>query len=100
MDKKEYVTSFIDTLRNGDENRLYKYFTSRTVVYFVNEHEEKNLDDFILFLKNTFFNEDITIKRILESDVCLKLDIESNKFSYEALFIEIKDRRIKRIEVF
>lgn len=100
MDKIEYVTSFIEMLRNGDNDKIYKFFTPRSVIFDTNELKEWSLDEFISYLKDNLFGKEIKIGRIFESAVAVKIEIESDSFNYEALIIEIKERRIKRLELF
>ena len=44
--------------------------------------------------------KEIKIGRIFESDVAVKIEIESDLFSYDAFIIEIKERRIKRLDLY
>jgi hypothetical protein len=99
METKEFVTSFIDTLRNGEEERIYKYLTSRTIIYDVKNDKNMTLDEFVTFLKDNLVKEDIKIKRTFESKVCFKVELEAPKFNYDAFLFETKDRRFSRIEL-
>ena len=47
MNKIEYVTSFIETLRNGDKDKIYKFFAPRSIIFDTNELREWTLDEFI-----------------------------------------------------
>lgn len=99
MDKKEFVLSFIDVIRKGEEDKIYKYFTSRTEIFYVKEKKNSSLDEFIKFLKDNLLNKDINISRIFESSVCIKVEINNDFFPYEALYFVIESRRFKRIEI-
>ena len=100
MNKIEYVTSFIETLRNGDKDKIYKFFTPRSIIFDTNELREWTLDEFISYLKENLMGNEIKIGRIFESDVAVKIEIESDLFSHDAFIIEIKERRIKRLDLY
>ena len=95
MNKKEYAESFIEAIKNKEEN-LYRFFTKRTIITSLNEQKNLTLDEFLIFIKENLQKEDFIIKRTFEIAVCIKFDIYTTKLI--ELFIEIKDRRFSIVE--
>ena len=95
MNKKEYAESFIEAIKNKEEN-LYRFFTTRTIITSLNEQKNLTLDEFLIFIKENLQKEDFIIKRTFESAVCIKFEIYTTKLI--ELFIEIKDRRFSIVE--
>ena len=95
MNKKEYAESFIEAIKNKEEN-LYRFFTKRTIITSLNEKKNLTLDEFLIFIKENLQKEDFIIKRTFESAVCIKFEIYTTKLI--ELFIEIKDRRFSLVE--
>ena len=95
MNKKEYAESFIEAIKNKEEN-LYRFFTKRTIITSLNEQKNLTLDEFLIFIKENMQKEDFIIKRTFESAVCIKFEIYTTKLI--ELFIEIKDRRFSIVE--
>ena len=95
MNKKEYAESFIEAIKNKEEN-LYRFFTKRTIITSLNEQKNLTLDEFLVFSKENLQKEDFIIKRTFESAVCIKFEIYTTKLI--ELFIEIKDRRFSIVE--
>ena len=95
MNKKEYAESFIEAIKNKEEN-LYRFFTKRTIITSLNEQKNLTLDEFLIFIKENLQKEDFIIKRTFESAVCIKFEIYTTKLI--ELFIEIKDRRFSIVE--
>ena len=95
MNKKEYAESFIEAIKNKEEN-LYRFFTKRTIITSLNEQKNLSLDEFLIFIKENLQKEDFIIKRTFESAVCIKFEIYTTKLI--ELFIEIKDRRFSIVE--
>lgn len=95
MNKKEYAESFIEAIKNKEEN-LYRFFTKRTIITSLNEQKNLTLDEFLIFIKENLQKEDFIIKRTFESAVCIKFEIYATKLI--ELFIEIKDRRFSIVE--
>ena len=95
MNKKEYPESFIEAIKNKEEN-LYRFFTKRTIITSLNEQKNLTLDEFLIFIKENLQKEDFIIKRTFESAVCIKFEIYTTKLI--ELFIEIKDRRFSLVE--
>ena len=95
MNKKEYAESFIEAIKNKEEN-LYRFFTKRTIIPSLNEQKNLTLDEFLIFIKENLQKEDFIIKRTFESAVCIKFEIYTTKLI--ELFIEIKDRRFSLVE--
>lgn len=95
MNKKEYAESFIEAIKNKEEN-LYRFFTKRTIITSLNEQKNLTLDEFLIFIKENLQKEDFIIKRTFESVVCIKFEIYTTKLI--ELFIEIKDRRFSIVE--
>ena len=95
MNKKEYAESFIEAIKNKEEN-LYRFFTKRTIITSLNEQKNLTLDEFLVFIKENLQKEDFIIKRTFESAVCIKFEIYTTKLI--ELFIEIKDRRFSIVE--
>ena len=95
MNKKEYAESFIEAIKNKEEN-LYRFFTKRTIITSLNEQKNLTLDEFLIFIKENLQKEDFIIKRTFESSVCIKFEIYTTKLI--ELFIEIKDRRFSIVE--
>lgn len=95
MNKKEYAESFIEAIKNKEEN-LYRFFTKRTIITSLNEQKNLTLDEFLIFIKENLQKEDFIIKRTFESAVCIKFEIYTTKLI--ELFIEIKDRRFSLVE--
>lgn len=95
MNKKVYAESFIEAIKNKEEN-LYRFFTKRTIITSLNEQKNLTLDEFLIFIKENLQKEDFIIKRTFESAVCIKFEIYTTKLI--ELFIEIKDRRFSLVE--
>ena len=95
MNKKEYAESFIEAIKNKEEN-LYRFFTKRTIITSLNEKKNLTLDEFLIFIKENLQKEDFIIKRTFESAVCIKFEIYTTKLI--ELFIEIKARRFSIVE--
>ena len=95
MNKKEYAESFIEAIKNKEEN-LYRFFTKRTIITSLNEQKNLTLDEFLIFIKENLQKDDFIIKRTFESAVCIKFEIYTTKLI--ELFIEIKDRRFSLVE--
>ena len=95
MNKKEYAESFIEAIKNKEEN-LYRFFTKRTIITSLNEQKNLTLDEFLIFIKENLQKEDFIIKRTFESAVRIKFEIYTTKLI--ELFIEIKDRRFSIVE--
>ena len=95
MNKKEYAESFIEAIKNKEEN-LYRFFTKRTIITSLYEQKNLTLDEFLIFIKENLQKEDFIIKRTFESAVCIKFEIYTTKLI--ELFIEIKDRRFSIVE--
>ena len=95
MNKKEYAESFIEAIKNKEEN-LYRFFTKRTIITSLNDQKNLTLDEFLIFIKENLQKEDFIIKRTFESAVCIKFEIYTTKLI--ELFIEIKDRRFSIVE--
>ena len=47
MNKKEYAESFIEAIKNKEEN-LYRFFTKRTIITSLNEQKNLTLDEFLI----------------------------------------------------
>ena len=78
MNKKEYAESFIEAIKNKEEN-LYRFFTKRTIITSLNEKKNLTLDEFLIFIKENLQKEDFIIKRTFESAVCIKFEIYTTK---------------------
>ena len=54
---------------------------------------------FVDYIEENYFSKEIEIKRVLESKVCTKIEtrIENENISF---LIEVKERRIRRLEIF
>ena len=98
MEKKEYCLSFIEKIQNNDKESLYKFFTRNSVIMFLDEFKEMIVSDFVDYIEANYFAKEIEIKRVLESKVCTKLECIINNKEVSFL-IELKDRRIKRLEI-
>ena len=98
MEKKEYCLSFIEKIQNNDKESLYKFFTRNSVIMFLDEFKEIIVPDFVDYIEANYFAKEIEIKRVLESKVCTKLECLINNKEVSFL-IELKDRRIKRLEI-
>lgn len=98
MEKKEYCLSFIEKIQNNDKESLYKFFTRNSVIMFLDEFKEMIVPDFVDYIEANYFAKEIEIKRVLESKVCTKLECIINNKEVSFL-IELKDRRIKRLEI-
>ena len=98
MEKKEYCLSFIEKIQNNDKESLYKFFTRNSVIMFLDEFKEMIVPDFVSYIEENYFAKDIEIKRVLESKVCTKIECIINNKEVSFL-IELKDRRIKRLEI-
>lgn len=98
MDKKEYALSFIDRINKEESDGLFKFFTRNTVIVFLEDFKEISVPDFVAYCKENYLNKDIKIKRVLESKVCVKIEfyLEQKENSF---LIEVKERRIKRLEI-
>ena len=99
MEKKEYCLSFIEKIQNNDKESLYKFFTRNSVIMFLDEFKEMIVPDFVSYIEENYFAKEIEIKRVLESKVCTKIEtrIENENISF---LIEVKERRIRRLEIF
>ena len=98
MEKKDYVLSFISKIQDKEKDSLYKFFTRNTVIVFLEDFKEVVVPEFVDYLEKEFFNKEIIIKRVLESKVCTKVEMEIEEKEISFL-VEVKDRRIKRLEV-
>ena len=98
MEKKEYVLNFINKIQDKEKDSLYKFFTRNTVIVFLKDFKEVIVPEFVDYLEKEFFNKEITIKRVLESKVCTKVEMDVNGTEISFL-VEVKDRRIKRLEI-
>lgn len=98
MEKKDYVLSFISKIQDKEKDSLYKFFTRNTVIVFLEDFKEVIVPEFVDYLEKEFFNKEIIIKRVLESKVCTKVEMEIEEKEISFL-VEVKDRRIKRLEV-
>ena len=98
MEKKEYVLNFISKIQDKEKDSLYKFFTRNTVIVFLEDFKEVIVPEFVDYLEKEFFNQEITIKRVLESKVCTKVEMDLNGKEISFL-VEVKDRRIKRLEI-
>jgi hypothetical protein len=98
MEKKEYCLSFIEKIQNNDKESLYKFFTRNSVIMFLDEFKEMIVPDFVSYIEENYFAKEIEIKRVLESKVCTKIECIINNKEVSFL-IELKDRRIKRLEI-
>ena len=98
MEKKEYCLSFIEKIQNNDKESLYKFFTRNSVIMFLDEFKEIIVPDFVDYIEANYFAKEIEIKRVLESKVCTKIECIINNKEVSFL-IELKDRRIKRLEI-
>ena len=98
MEKKDYVLSFISKIQDKEKDGLYKFFTRNTVIVFLEDFKEVVVPEFVDYLEKEFFNKEIIIKRVLESKVCTKVEMEIEEKEISFL-VEVKDRRIKRLEV-
>lgn len=98
MEKKEFCLMLIDKIKNNDKEGLYKFFTKNSVIVFLKDFQEISVPDFVDYLESSYFSKDINIKRVLESKVCTKIEmlIDTEEISF---LIELKERRIKRLEI-
>ena len=98
MTKKEYALSFIEQIKQEEKESLYKFFTRNTVIVFLDGFKEIRVTDFVNYIEENFFKKEINIKRVLDSRVCTKIEllIEGKELSF---LIEVKERRIRRLEV-
>lgn len=98
MTKKEYALSFIEQINKKDKESLYKFFTRNTVIVFLENFKEISVPDFVNYVEENYFLKNIIIKRVLDSRVCTKLEllIEEKEISF---LIEVKERRIRRLEI-
>lgn len=98
MTKKEYALSFIEQINKKEKDSLYKFFTRNSVIVFLDGFKEISVPDFVNYIEENYFSKEIHIKRILESKVCIKLEllIEGKEISF---LIEVKERRIRRLEI-
>ena len=74
MNKKQYAESFIEAIKNKEEN-LYRFFTKRTIITSLHAQKNLTLDEFLIFIKENLQKEDCIIKRTFESAVCIKFEI-------------------------
>lgn len=99
MEKKDYCLSFVETIKEKNKEGLYKFFTKKSVIVFLKDLKEIIVPDFVDYIENNYFNKEIIIKRVLESKVCTKIETSINNENISFL-IEVKERRIKRLEIF
>ena len=99
MEKKEYCLSFIETIKEKNKDELFRFFTKKSVIVFLKDFKEIDVPSFINYLEENYFGKEIIIKRVLESKVCIKIEtcIENENLSF---LIEVKERRIRRLELF
>lgn len=98
MTKKEYTVSFIEKIQNKEKDSLYKFFTRNSVIIFLDGFKEIIVPDFVSYIEEHYFNKTINIKRVLESKVCVKLELEID-LKEVSFLIEVKERRISRLEI-
>ena len=98
MEKKEYCLDFISKIENKEKENLFKFFTRNTVIVFLDSFKEMSVPSFVDYLEENYFGKDIQVKRVLESKVCTKIElmIDNKEVSF---LIEIKERRIRRLEI-
>ena len=99
MEKKDYCLSFIETIKEKNKEGLYKFFTKKSVIVFLEDFKEMIVPSFVDYIEENYFSKEIEIKRVLESKVCTKIEtrIENENISF---LIEVKERRIRRLEIF
>ena len=63
------------------------------------DFKEIIVPDFVDYIESNYFTKEIIIKRVLESKVCTKIEtsIDNENISF---LIEVKERRIRRLEIF
>ena len=98
MTIKEYVLSFIEQINKKEKESLYKFFTRKTVIVFLDNMNEVSVPDFVNYIEENFFPKNVSIKRVLDSKVCVKIELEVDGKEI-AFLIEVKERRIRRLEV-
>ena len=98
MEKKEYCLDFISKIQNKEKENLFKFFTRNTVIVFLDSFKEMSVPSFVDYLEENYFGKDIQVKRVLESKICTKIELMI--YNKEVSFlIEIKERRIRRLEI-
>ena len=93
MTREELCLNFITKIGNNDYNEIYKFFTKETTYFNITSKEALTYEEILTFLKENVTNV-LEVKRVLESKVCIKY--ETTKINF---FFEVKQRRIKRLEV-
>ena len=58
----------------------------------------ENIPDFVEYIEHNYFDKNINIKRVLESKVATKIELEIDNQEISFIF-EIKERRIRRLEI-
>lgn len=96
MTKQELANEFIKNLNENKYDNFYKFFTKESSFYIVNENKEIYYQECLDMLSLINFN--LSIKRIFESKVCVKIETINNNEQIN-FFFDIKNRRIKRLEI-
>ena len=97
MNQREISINFINKLNDVNFNQYYRFFTKDSNAYLISLNQEVNIEEVINYLKKEIILP-LEVKRILESKMFVK--IETSSINQEINFyFEIKNRRIKRLEV-
>lgn len=98
MEKKEYCLDFVSKIQNKEKESLYKFFTRNSIIVFLDGFNEIIVPDFVEYIEHNYFDKNINIKRVLESKVATKIELEIDNQEISFIF-EIKERRIRRLEI-
>ena len=98
MEKKEYCLDFVSKIQNKEKESLYKFFTRNSIIVFLDGFNEIIVPDFVEYIERNYFDKNINIKRVLESKVATKIELEIDNQEISFIF-EIKERRIRRLEI-
>ena len=98
MEKKEYCLDFGSKIQNKEKESLYKFFTRNSIIVFLDGFNEIIVPDFVEYIEHNYFDKNINIKRVLESKVATKIELEIDNQEISFIF-EIKERRIRRLEI-
>ena len=83
---------------NKEKESLYKFFTRNSIIVFLDSFNEIIVPDFVEYIEHNYFDKNINIKRVLESKVATKIELEIDNQEISFIF-EIKERRIRRLEI-
>ena len=97
MKQREISLEFINKVNDNNFNEFYRFFTKESNAYIISLNQEVSIEELLNYLKKEI-DLPLEIKRILESKMFVKIETMSLSKQFN-FFFEIKNRRIKRLEL-